>query len=248
MKEFEKLIEEFKKVKALGFVPCSRPNNRDGGIGNTFEDCLSIIENNKSEADFDGVELKTQKDFTSSYVSLFSKSPSYPRRANGYLKEKFGDYRDDKFPDIKKLYASIFGNRDSIIYEKYKMKLGIDRKDEVLRLEVKDLANNILDKEVFWTFEALKKSSKKLEKLLFVNAETKKFENIFHYNFSKGILYYDFSFEKFLKALEDGKIMFDLRMGAYNSGKNYGKPHDHGSGFRIKKDNFSEIYNKVFEI
>ena len=47
----------------------------------------------------------------------------YPKKANGYLKDTFGEVRDPQFPDLKKLYASIFGHRYNLVYEKYKMKL-----------------------------------------------------------------------------------------------------------------------------
>jgi hypothetical protein len=40
-----------------------------------------------------------------------------------------------------------------------------------------------------------------------------------------------------MEALDLGYVMFDFRIGAYKSGKMIGKPHDHGSGFRIKKKN-----------
>ena len=42
----EKVSNEFKRIKALGFIPSNRPNNKDGGIGNTFEDHLGVLENN----------------------------------------------------------------------------------------------------------------------------------------------------------------------------------------------------------
>lgn len=32
------------------------------------------------------------------------------------------------------------------------------------------------------------------------------------------------------------------RIGSYKSGRNIGKPHDHGSGFRIKEYNICKLY------
>jgi len=37
--------------------------------------------------------------------------------------------------------------------------------------------------------------------------------------------------------------MYDIRLGVYQSGKNIGKPHDHGSGLRIKKDSLGKAFN-----
>ena len=36
-------------------------------------------------------------------------------------------------------------------------------------------------------------------------------------------------------SFESGKIYVDLRIGQYHDGKNKGKTHDHGTGFRIKE-------------
>ncbi len=57
MKNIDKLKKEFNRIKKMGFVDCTRPNNIDGGIGNTFEDLLGVEENNKKEADFKGFEV-----------------------------------------------------------------------------------------------------------------------------------------------------------------------------------------------
>ena len=47
MKQYTKasLIEEFKKIKELGWIENKRHGNK-GGVGNTLEDLLGIDENN----------------------------------------------------------------------------------------------------------------------------------------------------------------------------------------------------------
>ena len=44
-----------------------------------------------------------------------------------------------------------------------------------------------------------------------------------------------FDYDAFITLLETGKIYVDLRIGQYHSGKNKGKTHDHGTGFRIRE-------------
>ena len=34
----------------------------------------------------------------------------------------------------------------------------------------------------------------------------------------------------------------------YREGKNYGKPHDHGSGFRVKKEKIRELFDDYMDI
>ena len=104
-----RLIEKFLKIKALGFIPSSRSHNT--GIGKTFEDLLEKEEDNLAEADFEGIEVKSQRSTASSYITLFTKSPSFPNGANGILRDNYGELVNPANPLIKKLHTSIFGHR-----------------------------------------------------------------------------------------------------------------------------------------
>ena len=90
VKNIDKIVSEFERIRDLGFLPNNRPNNKDGGIGNTFEDHLGVKENNLKDPDFIGFEVKSKRIFNESYLSLFSKSPSQPKGANRILKDRFG--------------------------------------------------------------------------------------------------------------------------------------------------------------
>jgi hypothetical protein len=241
------IISKFQKIKDLGYIKSNRPNNRDGGIGNTFEDYLGVQENNLREADFEGFEIKSKRQFNSSYLTLFSKSPSKPEGANGILKDKYGECRDPQFPQLKKLYASIFGHRESLVYNKHLMKLDVFYPQRIVNLKVKDELHNSYD-EVYWTFEELIIGSSKMKNLFVVFADEKVIDGVRHYHYLNAEIYFDFNFEKFLKSIENGVIMFDIIIGVHKTGNNYGKPHDHGSGFRVKKENISELYNDYISI
>jgi hypothetical protein len=246
--DFNKINNEFLRIKSLGFIKSNRTAKNDGAIGNTFEDYLGVQENNLKDPDFAGFEVKSKRELTSSYLSLFTKSPSGPKGANAYLKNTFGK-PDEDFPEVKKLNSSVFAHRWNSLYDKNKLKLEINRSEEKIVLLVKDIEDNLVSDNVYWTFEHIKKAAaKKMSSLFFVSATSKKEEGIeyFHYNSAKVFL--DFDFEKFLVALENGFIMFDIRIGSYKSGKYFGKPHDHGSSFRVKRENISQLYTKVFEI
>lgn len=242
MKNLNRIKKDFKRIKKLNFVKCTRPNNKDGGVGNTYEDLLGVEENNISKADYLGFEIKSKKNYTKSYITLFSKSPSLPKGANAYLRVKYGEVRDPLFPGKKKLYASVFGHRYSTIYEKIKMKLEVNRTKEQLELNIFNLKNKPID-QVLWTFNDLKKASYKINYLLLVLAEIKFIENERYYHFNNAEIYSEFNFERFLENIQNGGIQFDLRIGVHKSGKNEGKTHDHGSGFRVKKENFDKLYN-----
>lgn len=243
MNSIQELTDKFLQIKAKGFVPNTRPNNQDGGIGNTLEDLLEIKENNLTQADFKGIEIKSQRLFNSSYITLFSKAPTHPKRANNYLRETFGEVRQEEHSDKKILYASIFAHRPSTVYDKYKMSLQINHNQQRLYLIVTDLNNNILSNDIYWDFQTLQRATQKLKNLLLAFADTQTQNDQKYHHFTKAQLYLNFNFDKFLTELQNGSIMFDIRIGVYNSGKSYGKTHDHGSGFRIKKENFHLLYN-----
>jgi len=71
-------------------------------------------------------------------------------------------------------------------------------------------------------------------------------ETYFHYDSAKVFLNIDF--DKFINELKSGNIQFDIRIGVHKSGPNYGKPHDHGSGFRVKKENLINLYNNSIDL
>lgn len=246
MDSLEKIRVEFERIKSLGFIKSNRVNNKDGGIGNTFEDYLGVEENNLKDPDFEGFEIKTQRQLTSSYITLFSKSPTHPKGANALLKEKFGEVRDEAFPDLKKLYASIFGNKWSEVYGRHLMKLNVDFQKEVIVLEIK--SDGVVYNDVFWDFEEIKRGLSKLNKLFVVSADQMIKDEIHYYHYNKGIVFVEIDFDKFLEILSSGFIQFDIRIGVHKTGKNYGKPHDHGSGFRIKKESLAQLYKHVIEL
>lgn len=88
----------------------------------------------------------------------------------------------------------------------------------------------------------------KLNNLLFVKAD-KRIESdgkeSFFFNYAE--IYTRPSFNSFLSLLDSGDIMYDIRMGTYCSGRMYGRPHDHGSGFRIRESKLVRLYED-FEI
>lgn len=99
MNNREKIIAAFQDIKRRGFIPSHRTH--DTGIGKTFEDLIGIIENNERRPDLNGYEIKTKRETSTSYSTLFTKSPSYPKRANAYLRDRYGEVYEE-FPGLKK--------------------------------------------------------------------------------------------------------------------------------------------------
>lgn len=51
--------------------------------------------------------------------------------------------------------------------------------------------------------------------------------------------------DKLIKSIKDGKLLIDIRIGVYASGKNAGKTHDHGTAFRILLKDLLTLYGIV---
>lgn len=243
----QKIISEFNRIKNLGFVKSRRKNNT--GIGKTFEDYLGVTENNDKLPDFAGFEVKSQRALTSSFLTLFTKSPTGPNGANTYLRDTYGEEYEE-YPNLKKLHTSIFSNRFNTYKGATGFKIVNDKENRIVRLEIKDLSTNkIVDNKVFWSYDELESAlTKKLKALFYVNAETRKTYDIEEFHYTKAKIFLEPCFENLLKLIDSGKLMVDIRIGSYKTGKNKGKTHDHGTGFRIKPSDLELLYADIIDI
>jgi hypothetical protein len=249
MEQVDKFKNAFLSVKANGEYESNRSGNT--GIGKTLEDAIGVIENNIDAPDLHGFEIKSQRALSSSYVTLFTKAPSFPKAINNKLRMTYGS-NDEKFNDIKVLHTSIFETQWNTHSAGYNFKLKCDDDQKKLFLLVKKQdTEEIVEDNIYWTYEILENiCSNKLEKLAFIQADTRKDLNKEYFTFISCSLYYGITFKNFLSLITSGDIMFDIRIGAYKNpkSKSYGKTHDHGSGFRIKRDKLKTLYTNNLTI
>lgn len=237
-----KIIENFHKVKSLGYVKSTRKNNT--GIGKTFEDYIGVVENNIREPDLFGYEIKSQRELSNSYVTLFTLSPTFPPKANAILKDRFGTpYEENK--TLKKLHTSMFVSRPNTYCNKYSFQLLNNKDEEKIYIVVSDLnTEEIIDQSTYYSYDVIKRTiEQKLNKLFFVTASQEIRDGDEYFYFNKAEIYTEPTFENFINLLDNGQIMYDIRIGSYKSGKNFGKAHDHGSGFRIKGKDICKLYS-----
>ncbi len=237
----ERLIEIFEKIHDRGWVQSRRSNNT--GIGKTFEDLAGVEENNSQGPDFEEFEIKAHRDEANSPITLFTLAPTFPKQANRYLKDRFGEFYPNN-NSLKKLHTSMFADRKNSYNDKYAFQLINDRKAEVLKIGVYDLYTGLLiDDTVGYTYEKLReKLFKKLNNLFSVSAERRFRDGVEEFRFTNAIIYTKPSFERFLNILEEGRVQYDIRIGSYQSGDKCGLPHDHGSGFRVREDYILKLY------
>lgn len=242
-----KMIARFREVKSMGYIPSHRTS--DTGIGKTFEDCVGVAENNINAPDLFGFEIKAHRENSSSYVTLFTKRPSFPNDANSILNTKFGTPYPNN-PTLNSLHTSMFANKGNTYMGKYSFQLCVDQEAKKILIQVSDLqSGNILDKSAGYTFEEIEETLKnKLENLFYVSAKRQKSGGTELFLFHKADVYMHPSIERFINLLQEGEIMYDIRIGSYKSGANYGKAHDHGSGFRILPQSLGKLFTYHEEI
>lgn len=237
------IIERFHAVKQLGYIPSRRRNNT--GIGKTFEDYIGVVENNLDAPDLFGFEIKTHREEADSYITLFTKSPEFPRRANALLLNNYGIPYEDN-PHLKRLHTSIFAHRFNNFNGRYSFRMINDSATRTLKIGVYDIdSHELLYNDAGYNYDTLQNIlHRKLNNLFYVDA-LRRFEGEEEqFYFHHAEIYTTPSLERFLQLLNDGWIMYDIRIGSYQSGRNIGRPHDHGSGFRILKSHLPHLYEE----
>lgn len=210
-----RIKKALKELSEKGWVRSSRPH--DTGIGKTLEDCLGIAENNIALPDFGVMELKSQRSNTPSMMTLFTKSPD--GITNAEIRRLFG-YPDSEFPNVKILHQTIDSGRKNAMGFHCKID---ERQGKLFILK----QNKILG---YYSMEFLRQKAvvKTGNGLILVFADCKKERKHEYFHFKEAWILKDIDPTKFLALSK-----YDIRLGVYHSGDKVGKPHDHGSAFRL---------------
>jgi len=220
--EFAALVQRLKEIKDMGYVKTHRRGNT--GIGKTLEDLLGIEENNIPGPNAARAELKSARKGSQSMLTLFTKSP-LPPKANSVLLEGYG-YESKRGNNRKELHTTVKATE----YNTLKGKPGFKVNIKGDRIELVPSSMEVLG---YWDKETLKNSfERKIPELVYVKADFRGKGSDEEFWFNEGWLLKGFSFENFMKLVEEGTIFVDVRIGQFPDGK----PHDHGTGFRIFPD------------
>lgn len=251
----ESLINKLKSISNMGWIKNARRGNQ-GGIGNTLEDLLEIKENNLPIPNAAEWELKTQRLNSSSLTTLFHSEPS-PRAIRfvpQVLLPKYGWAHKDGGKRYTKgemsFRQTIHGQSRSdrgfmVVIDKKAKKILISfdagsvdiRHKKWLESVKKRIGLTELTPQPYWGFDDLEhKAGTKLLNTFYVQADVKTERGNEYYKYTKIMMLQKFSFEGFLKEIEEGKILvdFDARTG-----------HNHGTKFRMRQDSLPILYEKV---
>ena len=231
---YNELIQRLKAIKEMGYIKTHRAGNT--GIGKTLEDLLGIEENNIPGPNAAMIELKSARKNAKSMLTLFTKSP-LPPKANSILLERFG-YESARGNKRKELHTTVNAREFNTLKGKPGFKIDIEKD----RINLIIAENEIIG---YWDRETLRNSfERKLPKLLYVKAETRGKGSDEEFWFNEAWLLSGFDFDNFVRLLKEGVILVDIRIGQYPDGR----PHDHGTGFRVLPDKLDLCFSHREEI
>ena len=212
-----KIKKALKEVSEKGWVKSRRTH--DTGIGETLEYYTGLPESNIALPDFGIMELKSQRMKTSSMMTLFTKKPE--GITNAEILKRFG-YPDPEFPKHKILHQTITNGKKN--GRGFRCKVD-EKQGKLLILKNRTVLG-------YYGLDFLRqKAAEKIGNgliLVFANSKKEKKQEYFHY--TEAWLLKDIDPKQFLALSK-----YDIRLGVYRSGKNVGKPHDHGSAFRLAR-------------
>jgi len=217
-------LEEVKRklleIKQMGFIPTARYHNT--GIGHTLERLLGLEESNIALPDFGNLELKTHRLGSTSYITILTKAPNAVK--NRELLERFGYPR--KKNSKKVLHQMVYLDKPNargflLRYDSESENLDLYKGDELLghysRAQIEGKFKEKIGDGVILVFARSRKSKTGAEEFHYVEA----------------LILKGFEFDRYLRC-----IYYDIRIGRYPDGR----PHDHGSGFRIKRRNLEDAF------
>ena len=234
----EEFVAKFTKIKAMGWIKTHRSGTT--GIGKTLEDLLGIHENNIQGPDFGDYELKSMRKNANSMLTLITKSPDEPANANTYLRLNYG-YSSGIYDNTEKVLHSTLSATKFTPISNTGHSLKISCTED--KINIIDETNTIV---ASWIISNLKNAmNKKLSnQFVFVRAESRGSGVDEEFLFDEAYLLNGFDSQAIINLINKGQIFVDLRIGQYHDGKNKGKTHDHGTGFRI----FERSHYLIFKI
>ena len=245
VKSLKDLKRRLLEIKKMGWVPSKR--SHDTGIGKTFEDLLGIEENNIQLPDIGGIEVKSSRSYTSSLVTLITFEPPSKYRNVVWkldnLVKTFGQTGYENGGPV--FHITLSARRYTGNTQKFKLDIrticGKEMVCVVTRRQFNPL-NPKLPADLVVCYpvnEIVQRISRKLSGcLLVIEADTRRNPDREDFRLKSAKLYTGFSTRKFVEMVREGKIYLDIRFGRYPDGR----PHNHGTAWRIRKQDILELY------
>ncbi len=237
------LDDIFSNISKMGWIKSLR--NGSTGIGYTFETLIGKKEDFATAPDYNGIEIKTHRTNSRSYISLFNYNPV--GETSYELRRIFDEYSfiSPANKQFKIINASLYCNYISKIGLNYNFSLSIDFIEKKMFLVVFDRFGQFIEKKSYWTFDVLKeKLYKKLKYLAYIEADSKFLYGHEYFRYRSISFYKLKDFNTFIKLLHKGKIKVSFLL-SNHVGLPSSSMNSHGVSFCIKKENLHLLYDPI---
>ena len=151
---FVLLKDYFLKINSMGWIESKYKGS--GAVGRTFEELLGLPFNEFEIPDFNGIEIKTRRCNSKSYISLFNAALDGKMLfQTKTIVDKYG-WPSKLYPSTKVLYCDINGDKITRVGIKYFMRAQLDYSDRCIYLNI--FSKNSVPislKEYCWSFDLL---------------------------------------------------------------------------------------------
>lgn len=230
------LLNKLKLIAKSGYV--KSVVNSDTGIGRTIELLLGIKMNSSKSPDYNGIELKSFRDYRNNRKGLFGKTP---------------DWELSKFKSRVEILDA-FGYWENGVFRLYNTIRGTGRNAQGLILKIEDKKDWLVENSdrpeigdfLVWRLETLRKELlKKHKETFWIKADSKIEDNNEYFYFKEVEHTKNPMIDKFEILVETGAITLDYPIKRMPDGK----VKDKGCNFKLKANCLdllfppSEIYN-----
>lgn len=225
-KEFDKIIEEFKKLNRKGYIK-GITNNLCNSAGLTLENQLGKNPDSMFLPDYYGIEVKCTQRFSRYNISLFSLAFDGPNLyESNYLLETYG-IRDNVYHEHKKLIVNLKLNRKVLVYDKYYFELRIDYDSKKIFIRIYDNELNFLEDRAFICFDSLDQRLRvKLHHLALFYASKSVSNDKLYFRYYKLEFYKYKGIDSFIKCIEEEEVSVALILRFAKSGKAFFKKQE----------------------
>ena len=258
----EQLREAIREIFQQGWhrsTKETRDIRNDGAVGNTLEALLGLEENNLPIPNAREWELKGQRSHTGSLVTLkhIEPSPTAAKIVANLLLPCYGwkhQYAGERYPSTEMSFRSTTRSTE---YTVRGFTILVDRNQQKVRFVFEPTKAKVSDPDIaswlksveervglgpivpepYWGFDDLKYViGSKISNCFYIIADSKIEAGRELFLYRELYILSGFSFERFLKCIEDGAVLidFDARTG-----------HNHGTKFRIRQGHWRDLFSDV---
>ena len=245
-KEFDKIIEEFKKLNMKGYIKGIN-NNLCNSAGLTLENQLGKNPDSMFLPDYYGIEVKCTQRFSRYNISLFSLAFDGPNLyESNYLLETYGK-KDNVYYEHKQLIVNLKINRKVLVYDKYYFELRIDYDSKKIFIRIYDNELNFLEDRAFICFDSLDQRLRvKLHNLALFYASKSVSNDNLYFRYYKLECYKYKGIDSFIKCIEEEEVSVALILRFAKSGKDFLKNKNKNMLFSIRKNSLESLFDLIY--